>query len=234
MLVTYFKFNPLGLEFGKPDKSILFPHLGLIKNESQWFSGYPVRPPRFSSHRRHGYIRAERIHVRIPGHTGQIPGSYLHDKSRHLSFVAMTQLENYISQPCLTESIYAIFWVILFNFSRIPPDGSNQCFVGDIAKVPCFFFFCRLISIGCATALPMGVAPKAIAEIFGYRLKRIDKFAPRSSSRIICWFCSLLNGISFYFCCKPPSRRQGKPVRLPGSCVPSDPFVASHLLFFLL
>jgi hypothetical protein len=54
ILVTYFKFNPLGLEFGKPVKSILLPHLGLIKNKSQWFSGYPVRPPGFSSHRRHG------------------------------------------------------------------------------------------------------------------------------------------------------------------------------------
>jgi hypothetical protein len=72
----------------------------------------------FSSRRRHGYIPAERIHVRIPGHTGRIMGSYLRDifQPRHSSFVAMTQLENYISQPCLTESIYAIFRVILFNF----------------------------------------------------------------------------------------------------------------------
>jgi hypothetical protein len=29
-----FKFNPLGLEFGKPVKPILLPHLGLTKNES--------------------------------------------------------------------------------------------------------------------------------------------------------------------------------------------------------
>jgi hypothetical protein len=50
ILVTYFKFNPLGLEFGKPVKLILLPHLGLTKNESQWFSGYPVHPPGFSSH----------------------------------------------------------------------------------------------------------------------------------------------------------------------------------------
>jgi hypothetical protein len=98
ILVTYFKFNPLGLEFGIPVKSILLPHLGLIKNESQWFSGYPVRPPGFSSRSRHGYIPAERIHVRIPGHTGRILGSYLHDKSRHSSHVAITQLENLMSQ----------------------------------------------------------------------------------------------------------------------------------------
>jgi hypothetical protein len=63
----------------------------------------------FSSRRGHGYIPAERIHVRIPGHTGRILGSYLRDISRHSSFVAMTQLENYISQPCLTDSIYITF-----------------------------------------------------------------------------------------------------------------------------
>jgi hypothetical protein len=72
----------------------------------------------FFLHRRHRYIPAKRIHVRIPGHTGRILGSYLRDifQPRHSSFVAMTQLENFISQPCLTESIYATFQVILFNF----------------------------------------------------------------------------------------------------------------------
>jgi hypothetical protein len=35
ILVTYFKFNPLGFEFGIPVKLILLPHLGLAKNESQ-------------------------------------------------------------------------------------------------------------------------------------------------------------------------------------------------------
>jgi hypothetical protein len=54
ILVTYFKFNPLGLEFRKPVKPIILPHLGLTKNESQWFSGYPVHPPGFSLRRRHG------------------------------------------------------------------------------------------------------------------------------------------------------------------------------------
>jgi hypothetical protein len=33
----------------------------------------------FSSRRRHGYIPAERIHVRIPGHTGRILGFYVRD-----------------------------------------------------------------------------------------------------------------------------------------------------------
>jgi hypothetical protein len=31
----FFKFNPLGLESGKPVKPVLLPHLGLTKNESQ-------------------------------------------------------------------------------------------------------------------------------------------------------------------------------------------------------
>jgi hypothetical protein len=64
-----------------------------------------VRPPGFSSRRGHGYIPAERIHVHIPGHTGRIPGSYLRDKSWHLSFIAITQLENHMSQSYLTENI---------------------------------------------------------------------------------------------------------------------------------
>jgi hypothetical protein len=41
------QIQSLGLEFGKPVKPIVLPHLGLTKNESQWFSGYPVRPPGF-------------------------------------------------------------------------------------------------------------------------------------------------------------------------------------------
>jgi hypothetical protein len=63
----------------------------------------------FSSRHRHKYIAAERIHVHIPGHTGRIPGSYLRDKSRHLSFAAMTQLKNRMSQPCLTDLVHKIF-----------------------------------------------------------------------------------------------------------------------------
>jgi hypothetical protein len=68
----------------------------------------------FFLRRRHGYIPAERIHVRILGHTGQILGSYLRDifQSRHSSFVAMTQPENHMSQPCLTVPAYKIFTFI--------------------------------------------------------------------------------------------------------------------------
>jgi hypothetical protein len=68
----------------------------------------------FSLHRRHGYIPAERIHVRILGHTGRILGSYRRDifQPRYSSFVAMTQLENHKSQPCLTVPAYKIFGFI--------------------------------------------------------------------------------------------------------------------------
>jgi hypothetical protein len=69
----------------------------------------------FSSRCRYGYVLAERIHVRIPSHTGRILGSYLRDifQPRHSSFVTMTQLENHMSQPCLTVLMYQIFG--LFN-----------------------------------------------------------------------------------------------------------------------
>jgi hypothetical protein len=75
----------------------------------------------FSSRRRHGYIPAERIHVRISGHTGRILGSYLRAifQPRHSSFVAMTQLENYISQPCLIDLIYVIFELPFLTFTNI-------------------------------------------------------------------------------------------------------------------
>jgi hypothetical protein len=68
----------------------------------------------FSLRRRHGYIPVERIHVRIPGHTGRILGSYLRDifLSWHSSFVTMTQPENHMSQPGLTVPAYKIFWFI--------------------------------------------------------------------------------------------------------------------------
>jgi hypothetical protein len=104
----------------------------------------------------------------------------------------------------------------------------NVYFVGNIAKVPCFSF-CRLLSIGCATALPMGVAPEAIAKIFGYRLKRIDKLAPYTSSCIICRVYLLLSG--FFPCvrCKPPSRRRGKLL-----CVLTDIFLSSVPFSLLL
>jgi hypothetical protein len=72
----------------------------------------------FSSRHRHGYIPVERIHMSIPGHTGWILGSYLYDifQSRYSSLVAMTQLENHMSQPYLTDPTHKIFG--LFNLDR--------------------------------------------------------------------------------------------------------------------
>jgi hypothetical protein len=67
-----------------------------------------VRPPGFSSRHRYGYILVERIHVRIPGHTGRILGSYLRQKSRHSSVVVITQLENHMSQSYLTKNIRVV------------------------------------------------------------------------------------------------------------------------------
>jgi hypothetical protein len=182
----------------------------------------------FSSRRRHGYISAEHIHVRIPGHTWRILGSYLRDifQPRHSSFVAMTQLENYILQPCLTDLIYVIFWVTFFNFHEYLPMGVvNVYFAGNVAKVPSF---CRFLSIGCATALPMGVASEAIAEIFGYRLKRIDKLASYTSSCIICRLYSPLTGFSPL--CTLQAPRVEDEVNL---CVLTDIFLF-HVSFFLL
>jgi hypothetical protein len=56
--------------------------------------------------------------------------------------------------------------------------------------------FVDFFSIGRASALPMGVAPEAIAEIFGYRLKEIDKFVPYTSSRVFCRLYPPLQWIS--------------------------------------
>jgi hypothetical protein len=68
-----------------------------------------VRPPGFSSHHRHGYIPAERIHVRIPGHIGRILGLTFMINHGIQVLVAMTQLKDHMSQPYLTVSEYKIF-----------------------------------------------------------------------------------------------------------------------------
>jgi hypothetical protein len=84
-----------------------------------------------------------------------------------------------------------IFSSYPFYLSWITPDGSNRCsfcrqcsrsslltkcnrLCLNLISINLFFItsfdfppsFCRLLSIGCATALPMGVAPEAIAEFF--------------------------------------------------------------------
>jgi hypothetical protein len=74
--------------------------------------------------------------VRITAHTGRILGSYLHDmfQSWHSSFVAMTQLENYMSQPCLTVGIYKIFELLKI---ALPMGVSDLYFIDNEVKVYC-------------------------------------------------------------------------------------------------
>jgi hypothetical protein len=106
-----------------------------------------VRPPGFSSCRRHGYIPAERIHVRIPGHTGRIPGTYLCDKSRHSSFVAITQLEN--RSQILTENIRVSTTI------KLAPDGSNTCPISNASSMNI---------VGCALSAPDGSSPRGYSR----------------------------------------------------------------------
>jgi hypothetical protein len=177
-----------------------------------------VRPPGFSSHRRHGYLPVERIHVHIPGLTGRIPGSYLRDKPRHSSFVAITQLENHMSQSYLTDVISKIFWIYI-NFSWVAPDGSNhsifhrlcsQSFIvvkmlvthtvstNSFNRSFVIFIAASLFSIGCALSAPDGSSPQGYSrEIFpGYRLKGYEFF--------------LVHSLLFFFLWshKPPSPRR--------------------------
>jgi hypothetical protein len=53
------------------------------------------------------------------------------------------------------------------------------------------------ISSGARPALPMGVAPEAIAEIFGYRLKKIVKYIRCTSLCVNCHLLSLTQCIPF-------------------------------------
>jgi hypothetical protein len=101
--------------------------------------------------------------VHIPGYTGRILGSYLHDmfQSWHSSFVAMTQLENHMLQPCLTVSTPKIFGLFNLNINSLPM-GVIALFETSFA----FFYVLRnlRVSSGARPALPMGVAPEAIVE----------------------------------------------------------------------
>jgi hypothetical protein len=97
--------------------------------------------------------------VRIPGHTGRILGSYLHDifQSWHSSFVAMMQLENHTLQPCLTVSALKIFELFNLDLYKFPPDGSNcaiQVFFRLLYSLYAFKNF-----VGCAVSAPDGSSP---------------------------------------------------------------------------
>jgi hypothetical protein len=74
----------------------------------------------------------------------------------------MMQLENHMSQPCLTVSVLKIFGLFNLDSYKLPPNGSNDA-------VQVFFTFFDLfihvqISSGARPVLPMGVAPEAIVE----------------------------------------------------------------------
>jgi hypothetical protein len=108
----------------------------------------------------------------IPGHTGRILGSYLHNmfQSWHSNFVAMMQLENHMLQPCLTVSVQKIFG--LFNLDLyiyiFPPDGSNCTFQVFFRLL---YSFMRVeISLGARPTLLMVVAPEAIVEECVFRV----------------------------------------------------------------
>jgi hypothetical protein len=62
----------------------------------------------FSSRRRHRYILAERIHVRIPGHTGRILGSYLRD------YISITTFKF-----CRDDATRESYVAALFDFSGV-------------------------------------------------------------------------------------------------------------------
>jgi hypothetical protein len=124
-------------------------------------------------------------------------------------------------------------------------------FVGNVVKVSCWrdvtnyvLTLCpsicslvpvsiRLLSfvdfflIGCATTLPMGVAPKAIAESFGYRLKKIDKPGPYSFSHHLSTLFAFCSGFLPSLYRKPSSRRRGELVLL-------DRYFLIPCIFFFL
>jgi hypothetical protein len=76
-----------------------------------------------------------------------------------------------------------------------------------ITSFDLFLSFYRLLPIECATALPMGVAPEAIAESFGYRLKKIDKPILYISSRVISRLYSPLQWISHLLMTQAPESK---------------------------
>jgi hypothetical protein len=102
----------------------------------------------------------------------------------------MTQLENHMSQPCLTDSILKIFGLFNLDWYKLPPDGSNDAFETF------FRLLCSIIhektSSGACPALPMGVAPEAIVKkktYFEYRLKYI---VPTFTHHIVALFNNIV------------------------------------------
>jgi hypothetical protein len=116
----------------------------------------------FSSCRRHAYIRVERIHVRIPGHTGRILGSYLHISVTAFEFCRDDATrESYVAALFDCSSIQNIQVYSTLIDKNLPPDGSN-----DSSRILFAFIVCYKTSSGARSVLSMIVAPEAIVEYF--------------------------------------------------------------------
>jgi hypothetical protein len=78
----------------------------------------------------------------------------------------MMQPENHMSQPCLTVPVYKNIRVYSTLIDKnLPPDGSNDAF-----RILFAFIVHYKTSSGARPALPMGVAPEAIAEKSFFRV----------------------------------------------------------------
>jgi hypothetical protein len=117
--------------------------------------------------------------VRIPGHTGWILGSYLHDifQSWHSNFVAVMQLENHTSQPCLTVSDLKILGLFNLDQHKLPPDGSKDAFQVFFLLLDSLYA-CESF-IGCAASALDGSSPR------GYSRKYVSSIGSNKSFLLI-------------------------------------------------
>jgi hypothetical protein len=88
-----------------------------------------VRPPGFSLYRGYRNLLAERIHVRILGHAGQIPRSYLHDLCDHDIQAFYRDERGLITkiyhEPCLVVSMPKIVELSSSTSRKSLPMGVN-------------------------------------------------------------------------------------------------------------
>jgi hypothetical protein len=82
----------------------------------------------------------------------------------------MTQLENHMSQPCLTVLVYKIFGLFILNFLS-----------------PSLLQYAWINIIGCTPSAPDGSSPRGYSQILsGIGSRKIDRLVPYISSRDIC------------------------------------------------
>jgi hypothetical protein len=143
----------------------------------QYFLGFQVHPPGFSSYRGSKNLLAESTHVRILGHAGWILRSYLHDLCDH-DIQAFYRDDRGLRIKILSWALFGYFnarnhQVVFFNYLQIPPDGSE---LSNLLSGVCHRWWSQVFtpikyptfpsSSGARTELPMGVAPEAIVEFF--------------------------------------------------------------------